>query len=333
MLQLARFFGIPALFSVVALGFVWYYLGLAAFFTAILLTILEVTLSFDNAVVNARVLAKMDEKWQKRFLTWGIFIAVFGTRILLPIIIVSLAVWASPLFIAEMALFNPAHYGELLEGSAYAIHSFGAAFLLLVALKYFLDSTKKTHWIQAIEKHLTLWGRVEAIEIILALSAIAGLSFLVPPEAQATVLVSGVFGVILFVIMQAITSAFSMEASAGVSQSVALFIYLEVLDSAFSLDGVVGAFALTSALPVIAVGLGIGAYFVRSLTIYMVRQRTLDTLVFLEHGAHWAIFGLAMSMFVNLLTEVPEIVTGTIGIIFVLAAYYSSLRLNKKVKT
>jgi hypothetical protein len=137
---------------------------------------------------------------------------------------------------------------------------------------------------------------------------------------------AGVFGVVLFILMQGITSAFAVEAKDMASQSFAMFMYLEVLDAAFSLDGVIGAFALTSSIPIIAVGLGIGAFFVRSLTVYMVKERTLDTLRYLEHGAHWAIFGLAISMFVALLTEVPEFVTGTIGIVFVLAAYWSSVR-------
>lgn len=326
-----RFFLVPSAISLALLGAVYYFFGLAAFFTAALLVILEITLSFDNAVVNAKVLADMSPLWQKRFLTWGIFVAVFVTRLLLPILIVSVVVWVSPIFITKLAFFDPAHYGELLAGAAPAIHSFGAAFLILVALKYFMDSKKKMHWIHAVEKHLILWGRIEALEIICTLGIISVISFLVPPHEQSIVLLSGIVGVILFVLMQAITSAFSIEKAnnASASASLALFFYLEVLDASFSLDGVVGAFALTSAVAVIAVGLGIGAYFVRSLTIYMVKKRTLDALVFLEHGAHWAIFGLAVSMFVSLVTEVPEIITGSIGLFFVLAAYYSSLKFKK----
>ncbi|TAJ15863.1 DUF475 domain-containing protein [Patescibacteria group bacterium] len=329
MLSIVKFFGASVLVTLGALGAVYYYLGIQAFLTAALLVILEVTLSFDNAVVNARVLEKMSPKWQKRFLTWGILIAVFGTRIFLPIFIVSAVVWASPLFIAHIAFFDPAHYGELLEGAAAGIHAFGATFLLLVALKYFLDENKKTHWIQFIERHLISWGRIEAIEITLALLAVAGVSYFVPAAEQATVLIAGIAGILVFIGMQALTSAFTVETKTTVNASFALFMYLEVLDTAFSLDGVIGAFALTSAIPVIAVGLGVGAYFVRSLTIYMVKQKTLDTLVYLEHGAHWAIFGLAASMLVSLLTDVPEVVTGTVGLVFVVAAYYSSLRFNK----
>ena len=332
MKSIIQFFGVSVLVSLVGLGLVYYYLGLAAFITAVLLVLLEVTLSFDNAVVNARVLAKMNEKWQKRFLTWGIFIAVFGTRIFLPVIIVSAFAGLSPLLIGHMALFDPAHYGELLHSVAPAIHSFGAVFLMLVALKYFLNGNKTRHWIQFIERHLVRWGRIEALEIFIALFAVVVVSTLVSAQDQVAVLFAGVLGVIVFIFMEAITSAFSVEAKIGTSSSVALFMYLEVLDTAFSLDGVIGAFALTSALPVIAVGLGIGAYFVRSFTIFMVKERTLDTLVFLEHGAHWAVFGLAVSMWVSLLTDVPELITGTIGLTFVLAAYYSSLNF-KKIKS
>lgn len=326
-----KHFWFSILVTIVGLLALFLYGGMAALFLACLLILLEVTLSFDNAVVNARVLQKMTPTWQKRFLTWGILIAVFGTRFVLPIVIVSVVTWASPWAITMLALFEPEQYGHLLEGAKHAIHAFGASFLLLVALKYFLDTTKELHWLHWIEVHLAKWGRIEALEIVIALLAVTGIAFLVPHEEQGTVMVAGVFGVVLFVIMQGITSAFSIEAKETASHSLALFAYLEVLDASFSLDGVIGAFALTSSIPIIAVGLGIGAFFVRSLTTYMVKERTLDTLKYLEHGAHWAIFGLAISMLVSMLTEVPEVVTGTIGVIFVIAAYYSSLGKKKKL--
>ncbi|HRH55902.1 MAG TPA: DUF475 domain-containing protein [Candidatus Paceibacterota bacterium] len=325
-----KFFSVPIAVSVLILAGIWFYLGFGAFVTALLLMILEITLSFDNAVVNARVLSGMDEKWRNRFLTWGILIAVFGTRLVLPILIVSASVFMSPWAIAKLAAFNPVEYAHLLEGARYSIYSFGAAFLLMVALKYFFNDAKDVHWIKSVERHLAKWGRIEAIEIGTALSLIALISFFVPAAAQATVLVSGVVGVLLFIITQGITSAFSVEAESMAKSGLALFIYLEVLDAAFSLDSVIGAFALTSSLPIIIAGLGIGAWFVRSITIYLVRRKTLDTLAFLEHGAHWAIFGLALSMFADLLWHVPEVVTGTIGLAFILAAYWSSLVYRKR---
>ncbi len=319
-------FIIPGIVTILALGAILFTLGPVAFLTAALLVVLEITLSFDNAVVNARVLKRMSPAWQHAFLTWGILIAVFGTRFLLPIVIVSVVAWMSPWEIGKMIFFDPEHYGELLEGARYSVHAFGGTFLLMVALKYFLDASKTIHWVHTLEEHLTRWGRIEAIEIAVALLTVAGISFLVPEEARIAVLTAGIIGVLLFILMQGIMSAFSIETEGVAASGFALFMYLEVLDSAFSLDGVVGAFALTSAIPVIAVGLGIGAYFVRSLTIFMVRERTLEKLRYLEHGAHWAIFGLSASMFANLLIDVPEIVTGTIGLVFLVAAYYSSIR-------
>jgi hypothetical protein len=298
----------------------------------LLLSVLEVTLSFDNAVVNARVLARMTPVWQQRFLTWGILIAVFGTRIVFPILIVSATVFVSPLLVIQLAFFEPKEYAHLLEGARYAIDAFGASFLLMVALKYFMDASKERHWLRAIERTLARWGRIESVEITIALTALLVVAFAVPHEAMATVLMSGIIGIILFLFSQGVASLFSVSTTQTASTGLALFVYLEILDSAFSLDSVIGAFALSSSILVIATGLGVGAFFVRSLTIYFVRQRTLDDLVFLEHGAHWAIMGLAISMLASLLFEIPEVITGGIGLVFLLSAYYSSLIIQRQTK-
>ena len=306
--------------------------GLHAFLLAGLLTILEVTLSFDNAVVNARILARMDEKWQARFLTWGILIAVFGTRFVLPVLIVAASVFMSPLEVAKLAVFNPEMYGHLLEGAHYAIASFGGIFLLMVSLKYFFDSAKEVHWIRVIERHVCKWGRIDAIEIGISLIALLVISALVSAHAS-TILTAGSIGIILFIAMQGVANSFALEAGTMKGTgSIALFLYLNILDAAFSLDGVVGAFAITSELLVIVVGLGVGAYFVRTLTLYMVRERTLDALVYLEHGAHWAILGLALAMLTSLFVNVPEAITGLVGLAFVGASYYSSLKESRETK-
>lgn len=319
-----RFFLVPTLISVVVLIAIFFWGGWPAFLLAVLLTVLEVTLSFDNAVVNARILTRMNEKWQRRFLTWGILVAVFGTRLVLPILIVAASVAMSPWAVAQLAAFDPETYGHLLEGAHKAIASFGGAFLLMVSLKYFFDEAKDVHWIGVIERHLARWGRIEAIEIGLALSILLVIAFLAGDAG--TILFSGLIGIVLFIAMQGIASSFSVEAGSVAVGSAALFAYLNVIDAAFSLDGVIGAFALTSSIPIIVAGLGIGAYYVRSLTIYLVRAKTLDTLVFLEHGAHWAIFGLAAAMLASVFVHVPEVITGLVGLVFVGFAAYSSVR-------
>lgn len=313
----------PVGVSAVALVAVWWWGGFAAFTLALILSVLEVTLSFDNAVVNAKVLERMSPLWQRRFLTWGIAVAVFGTRFLLPILIVSAAVWASPVLITKLAFTDPAEYGHLLEGVRATISAFGGTFLLMVALKYFFDETKEIHWLHVVEKHLVRWGRIEAIEIAIALLALLALSF-AAGEGRGSILAAGIIGIVLFILMEGLAGSLEIESKHIAAGGLSLFLYLNVLDSAFSLDGVIGAFALTVNLLVIVVGLGIGAYFVRALTVYLVERKTLRKLIYLEHGAHWAIFGLAASMFVGLLIHVPEVVTGLIGLFFVVLAYVSS---------
>ncbi len=330
-MHILRFFWFPLSLWVLGLLAVFLWGGFGALVIAAILTVLEVTLSFDNAVVNARVLERMTPEWQKRFITWGIPIAVFGTRFLLPIIIVAVAVGMAPLAVAQLALFEPATYGELLHGVHEIIAAFGGMFLLMVGLKYFFDSAKEVHWIKIIERQLARFGRIEAIEIGIALAVLGAIAWFVSEHAEH-VLFAGIVGILLFILMQGLAKSFE-DAMSGtaVRGGFALFMYLELLDAAFSLDGVIGAFAITSALPVIVVGLGVGAFFVRSLTIYLVKEKTLNELVYLEHGAHWAILGLAGAMLTSIFLPIPEVVTGFIGIVFVAFAYWSSLRLRKTV--
>jgi hypothetical protein len=308
-------------FFCAAVGF-WY--GWVALATVLLLVVLEVTLSFDNAVVNAKVLEKMSPLWRRRFLTWGIVIAVFLTRAVLPIVIVALSAWASPWAIANLALFDPESYALLLEHAEYIIGSFGSMFLLMAGLHYFFDIDKRRHWIRPIERHLATWGSIDAIELVVALVVLTAVGLALPLHTEE-ILVSGIVGIVLFAVVQGVAKMFSDTASMG--SGLALFAYLNVLDAAFSLDSVVGAFALSKEIVIIVIGLGIGAYFVRTLTIYMVEHGTLGELVYLEHGAHWAILGLAAAMIANLFVHIPDPVTGFIGLLFVGAAYISSIRI------
>lgn len=321
-----RVFIFPAIVSIVAFVAAFLWSGFTGLFTVALLTVLETTLSFDNAIVNAKVLKRMDALWQRRFLVWGIPVAVFGTRFVLPIFIVSAAAALSPLVVTNLAIFDPVQYGRHLDEARVAIASFGGAFLILVSLKYFFNDRKIVHWIVVVEKHLSRWGGIEAIEIALTLSILLASALIVPHEA-AKILIAGLIGVILFIAVEGIAQAFELQAGANIAKSsVAFFVYLEVLDAAFSLDGVIGAFAITSNLLMIIAGLGIGALFVRAFTIYLVRTRMLETLLYLEHGAHWAIFGLALAMFGSIFVHVPEPLTGFIGLFFISFSYISSRR-------
>ena len=321
-----KVFIFPAIVSILVCTATFLWGGVSALFLVFLLAILETTLSFDNAVVNAKVLSRMSERWQRLFLIWGIPFAVFGTRFVLPVFIVAAAASLSPLAVAKLAFFDPVRYGEYINAAHVAIAAFGSAFLFMVSLKYFFNDRKTVHWITIVEKYLSRWGGIEAGEVALTLIVLLLTALLLPAKA-ATILTAGIIGVVLFIIIEGVAQSFEMRSGAGLAKSsLALFVYLNVLDAAFSLDGVVGAFAITSSLPVIIGGLGIGAVFVRAFTVALVRARTLETLVYLEHGAHWAILGLALAMLATIFIHVPEPLTGFIGLVFIVFAYISSRR-------
>ena len=292
-------------------------------------------MSFDNAVVNASILKKMDEVWQHYFLTWGILIAVFGMRLLFPIVIVSAATDLSFIGVTDMALNDAAAYAEHLNASHIQISAFGGMFLLMLFFSFMFDPKKDIHW-HNIEEKLALWGKLESIEVIMALSLLLILQGWLPEGERLGALVAGVFGVVLYVIVDSLAALFEDEdAGKAASNSVKKagmmsFLYLEVLDASFSFDGVIGAFAITQDVVIIMLGLAVGAMFVRSLTVMLVRQGTLDEYIFLEHGAHYAIGVLAVIMLVSMRIHIPEVVTGLAGAVLIAYSVYSSVQHNKE---
>jgi hypothetical protein len=302
--------------------------ALSIVFLTLLLAILEISLSFDNAVVNASVLKKMSPLWQHRFLTWGMVIAVFGMRIVFPLIIVSLAASVSPLEALKIATFDPGRYANIMLEAHIPVSAFGGAFLLMVALKYFIDNTKKEHWLHWIESPLSQLGKLEAAELGIALLVLYFTTKFLPINEQMTFLATGILGLIVFIAVDGIGGVLELpEHSIGNMQKAgaSAFIYLEVLDSSFSFDGVIGSFAITNNLFIIAIGLGIGALFVRSLTIFLVKENTLEHFKYLEHGAFYAILALAIIMFMGTFYHIPESITGIIGAGFIGLSIWSSV--------
>lgn len=320
------------LFSVIGLGLAYAWGGAGGLGIAALLSLMEVTLSFDNAVINAAILRGMDEKWQKRFLTWGILIAVFGMRLLFPLVIVALATSLSIMDVGRMALDDPDTYTRHVLASHVSIAAFGGMFLLMVFLHYFFNDEKELHWIGAVETHLAKLGRVESVEIIVALTTLLGMQWMLPEADRFPALLAGLVGVMLFVLVKSLTGL--MSGSGGGVGALAYsgfmgFMYLQILDASFSLDGVIGALAMSRDIVIIMLGLGIGAFFVRSMTVYMVRKGTLDEFVYLEHGAHYGIGALAAIMLVSMMVHVSEVITGLIGASFIGFSLLSSIRYNK----
>lgn len=314
--------------------------GLTCVFIALVLAILEISLSFDNAVVNAMKLEKMSPKWRHRFITWGILIAVFGMRFLFPLLVVAIFAKLNILAVLNMALNDVHEYAHYLELTHAPIVAFGGAFLLMLFMDYFTEKNKEVHWIKPIEDKLQKLSKIRGICTLVTLVVLGFLMLKLPENIRQSVFTSGISGIITYLIIDGVAEWLEKRqeeraklcADTIKCSGLVGFLYLELIDASFSLDGVLGAFALSQDILIITIGLFIGAMFVRSLTIMLVEKQTLNQFLYLEHGAHWAIGTLAILMFVSTFHEVPEVITGLLGLVFIVSALISSIIHNKKVE-
>jgi hypothetical protein len=353
-------------FAVTALGlaFAGWQWGWEAFGIVLILSILEISLSFDNAVVNAGILKRMNAFWQRIFLTLGILIAVFGMRLVFPVVIVAVSAKVGPVEAVQLALDDPGRYEDLVTDAHPAIAAFGGMFLLMIFLDFILED-REIKWLAWLERPLARLGKIDMLAACLALIALLATALTFATHAHvstghadktATVLLSGVAGLITYLVVGGLSGYFedrieeeeeheheeeekaraegrpvTVVALAG-KAAFFLFLYLEVLDASFSFDGVIGAFAITNHIFWMALGLGIGAMYVRSLTVYLVRQGTLDDYVYLEHGAHYAIGALAAILLITIQHQISEIITGLIGVVLIAASFLASVRRNRALE-
>jgi hypothetical protein len=338
------------------------YGGPEALFITAILGVLEVSLSFDNAVINATVLERMNPFWQKLFLSVGIIIAVFGMRLLFPLLIVGITARLNPVEAVTLAVNDGERYGHILHEAHPLIAAFGGMFLLMLFLDFVFEENELA-WLTWVERPLQRIGKLDQASVVVALVALVLTGQLAATgEEAASVLAAGVLGVVTYIAVNGLGRLFEVAGDEagdvhlpGVHPSVDavahtgagqgptavvqqagkaaffLFLYLEVLDASFSFDGVIGAFAITSDPVIIALGLGVGAMYIRSLTVFLVRKGTLNEYVYLDHGAHWAIGALAVLLLVSVRVEVPEVVTGLIGVGLISVAFVSSVRRNRRL--
>ncbi|MEW1611555.1 MULTISPECIES: DUF475 domain-containing protein [unclassified Streptomyces] len=353
-------------FAITALGLVaaFFYGGWQAFGIVAILTILEISLSFDNAVINAGILKKMNAFWQKIFLTIGILVAVFGMRLVFPVVIVAVSAQLGPIEAIDLSFNDPERYKELVTDAHPSIAAFGGMFLLMIFLDFIFED-RDIQWLGWIERPLAKLGKVDMLSVCVALIVLMITAMTFATQAHqhggghvdkaSTVMLSGIAGLITYLVVGGLSGFFEGKleeeeereheaeeearkkgkpvtgvALAG-KAAFFLFLYLEVLDASFSFDGVIGAFAITNEIVLMALGLGIGAMYVRSLTVYLVRQGTLDDYVYLEHGAHYAIGALSVILLVTIQYEINEIITGLIGVVLIGLSFWSSLRRNKAI--
>ncbi|MGE0127119.1 MAG: DUF475 domain-containing protein [Blastocatellales bacterium] len=330
-----KHFRFSILVTVICLAAAFLWGGWMGMAIATILGVMEVSLSFDNAVVNAAKLKTMSAFWQKLFLTVGILIAVFGMRLFFPVEIVSVATGMGFMEVANLALRNPAEYSRHLLDSHVQIAMFGGIFLLLVFLSFILDEEKELHWLGKFEERLAKFGKLDMITVIIALLVVVITQRFLPQEERLDAILAGVAGIILFIAVDSLGRLFESEEGAAVAANAKRaglmgLLYLEVLDASFSFDGVIGAFAITKDVVIIMLGLAIGAMFVRSMTVFLVQKGTLDEYVFLEHGAHYAIGALALIMLASTSYHIPEIVTGLIGVGFIVLSLWSSVLYKRR---
>ncbi len=304
----------------------------------LILLILEISLSFDNAVVNASILKNWNRFWQTIFLTLGILIAVFGMRLVFPLIIVGLTTNLSLMETWNLAIEEPTKYSEILLTHHAQISAFGGVFLLLIFLDFFVNTKKKVFWIKSIEINLEKLEKFKGFTIFITLLVLLMITWTseLSNVQQSEVVKFGLWGMLSYLSINILCQSLEKKGANAVETikkgSIGGFIYIEVLDASFSIDAVVGAFAVTKDVVIIMLGLGAGAMAVRSLTVYLVKKETLNELVFLEHGAHYAIGALAIIMIGSVQFHIPEIITGTIGLILILISGYSSIK-RKKLST
>jgi len=323
-----RNFGFSGLLTLTAIIFAWLTLGFGAALTTLVLIAIEVAFSFDNAIINAKVLAKLSRVWQQLFLTIGMVIAVFGIRFVFPISIVMVTAGLSWSQVLDEALHHPAVYGEHLAHAHAAIASFGGAFLLTLTLYFLLDDERKELWLKQLERLLQRLGGTSWLPPLLTIVLVGCLAALAGDEA-GTVVKAGVAGAVSYAAIKLFIDA--LGRLSGTSSKLytgwgafGAFFYLQLLDASFSFDGVLGAFAITDKVLLIALGLGVGAWWVRSLTVYLVRHGTLNSYKYLEHGAHYAILILAVALLSSIFYEIPDAVTGATGLGVIWASYMAS---------
>lgn len=329
-----RIFSVSGTLTLITLFIVGIVAGPAALLIAIALIIIEVTLSFDNAVVNARVLRELSPFWQKMFLTVGIAIAVFGMRIIFPIAIVAITTTLAWQEVLSLSLNDPDRYAAALEDATESIAAFGGTFLLMLVLHFFVNNAKQLHWLKPIEKPLaSIPGRWSYV--LITASIIFLIAILSQGHNTEEILKAGGLGIIVYALIHGLSEYFMPNlhhrrvARTGAAGFVG-FLYLEVLDASFSLDSVIGAFALTNQVLLIAAGLGVGAIWVRSMTVYITRRETLNVYRYLVHGAHYAIGLLAVSLLASLFLDTPEVLVGVFGIAIILLSLLASHKANRE---
>jgi hypothetical protein len=286
------------------------------------LSLFETVSSIDNAVINAEVLATMSPRAQKWFLTWGVIIAVFVVRGLLPFGIIWIfntklnvsQVWSATWSSNPLVL-------DSINKSAPILLVAGGVFLVFLFLHWLFLEDKKFGLPRAerffLSKGIWFYATVSVLLLIIAWFALVHSSLLG-------------FGAIVGSSLFFITEGFKKNAEEGekklmdsAQSDLSKFLFLEIIDSTFSIDGVLGAFAFTLSLPLILIGNGLGALLVRQLTVKNIER--IKKYIYLKNGAMYSILVLGVIMIMHSFGfQIPEYVSPLSTFIIVGYFFYKS---------
>ena len=289
------------------------------------LVLFEIIISVDNAIINAEVLGTMSKKGRRWFLIWGILIAVFLVRGLLPWIII----WASNPSLGFLGSFTASfsadpHVKEIIEESAPILLIGGGTFLVFLFF----------HWIFLEPKHYGLMGEefihrkgvwfFAIVSILLSVIVWQAIKF------KPWMAFGAVVGSTAFFITHGFkenaehTEKQMLEGSSNMSD-ISKILYLEVIDATFSIDGILGAFAFTFMLPLILIGNGIGALVVRQLTISNIER--VKRYKYLKNGAMYSILALGTVMILHSFDfHIPEWLSPVLTFLIIGFFFWKSIR-------
>ena len=256
------------------------------------LALFEVISSVDNDIINAHVIKTLPDKFRKFFLTWGLFIAVFAVRGVLPFLIVWLANPAFSFLQVVGFVFHPTpEIEKYVEASQPLLLLAGGVYLFMVFLGWlFMEEKKYAFLVEEFVHKQSIWFYAFAS---LFFTVVVWFSIKVNPILA----LSATIGSTAFFI----TDGFKKNAeskekellSSNIS-AISKILYLEILDATFSIDGVIGAFAFTIFIPLIFIGNGLGAYIVRELTVR--GTGVISKFAYLKNGAMYSIGVLGAMM-------------------------------------
>jgi hypothetical protein len=264
--------------------------------TIIGLSLFETVSSIDNAIINAEVLSTMKEKSRRWFMIYGILIAVFLIRGLLPWLII----WIVNPSVGPIGAFTATFSGdesvkEAIELSAPILLAGGGTFLIFLFF-HWLFIEPKEFGLPTTEKFFLKNGVwfYGAVSVILAIIVYHSLKFNPMMAFGAVVGSTGFF----------IVHGFKQNAEAQEKSlmsknlsDMSKILYLEIIDATFSIDGVLGAFAFTLSVPLILLGNGLGAVIVRQLTLGNIDR--IKKYIYLKNGAMYSILILGLVMLLD----------------------------------